>query len=302
MTALLAAVLLQTPDQINLLERVDQAELAVFGLKDDGGRTMDCLKVAETAPGSYLGVYHTLIDGSFKLQIAESKDLRHWTRTAVLEDHAHQGTIRKWDQGWLLAWEKDGGEGNWIRVATYATLAYLHAGKPAKVKDLPRSLSKYAEGTPSIFTAFDYGRGRSEIRLRFHFYRDGDVDRQAAGVLTDFDRWEEGPVNHANELLGETYHGNIGDRDEVATPNGSFELIECQKVKNDWASWRIVASYMKGYRELAIKTPKGSTSFANPNCTLLADGRTVMTLFLPSQGAALGEGGCLLYTVRFKPE
>ena len=51
--------------------------------------------------------------------------------------------------------------------------------------------------------------------------------------------------------------------------------------------------------QLAITTDGGSTAFANPAITFLRlpDGRSgfVATLFLPSEGAAPGESGQLIY-------
>jgi hypothetical protein len=50
---------------------------------------------------------------------------------------------------------------------------------------------------------------------------------------------------------------------------------------------------------LRIMTDGGSTAFANPSCTALRapNGRraVVVTLFIPSQGAAPGENGELIY-------
>jgi hypothetical protein len=78
-------------------------------------------------------------------------------------------------------------------------------------------------------------------------------------------------------------------------------VVEAQHIKRDFGSWR---TYIYDYdaREAhptRIRTDGGSTAFANPHVTALKapDGRRALavSLFVPGEGAANGEGGQLIY-------
>ncbi|HZX04078.1 hypothetical protein, partial [Kribbella sp.] len=107
--------------------------------------------------------------------------------------------------------------------------------------------------------------------------------------------------NFDNALLYWGVGGNIGDRDNTTYGGYQFGLIEGQYTKGDFGSWRtFLYDYQTGNADkTAITTDGGSTAFANPTITNLKtpDGRPaiVVTLFIPSQGAAPGESGELIY-------
>lgn len=286
---------------IAALESPGNAPYVRFAASDDQGATLDCLKIVEDAPQRYLGVSHALRDGVFELRLSESTDLLHWQYVAVLDRHAHQGTLRRVGVAWLVAYEKDGPDGNWIELAAYPTTADLRAAKPERRISLPRTLSRFAQGTPDIRSVAIQGTwDRSEVALGFHYYRDGDVDRQSFGVLRDWRDWTERELLTTNRALEDQFRGNIGDRDTLQWGHETLMLLEAQRTKNDWASWTILFGPSSApFRELHIRTPDHARSFANPNWTkvTLPDGRPgiAVTLFLPSQGASTRESGSLIY-------
>lgn len=303
MVTLLAqlAVLNPLATMAAVVTNVGASSVRAFDAKDTEGNGLDCLKVIEIGAHDYLGICHSLQGGSFKVRLVRSSNLLTWSRVVTLDDHAHQGTIQKVGSKFVLAWEKDGPNGNWIRVCGYAALTDLLAGNASIQKDLPRTLSPAAEGTPS-FDKVDLGTSwaSSTITLRHHYYRNADVDRQAMGTLTGFTNWSTKAVAEGTETLEQTYHGNMGDRDTICAFGRQFDLLEAQLVKNDWATWRILLRQrVRPYKQLAIQTPGGSTSFANPTWSLihLPNGKPgiVVTLFIPSEGAAPGEAGELIY-------
>ncbi|MBC8065502.1 MAG: hypothetical protein H7Y17_11765 [Chlorobia bacterium] len=301
MVPILLAALMSPSIQVeSILSRPIDAVHKRYNAMDDKGVMLDCLKVEQTGPSKYIGVHHALIDGVFQLRLIESSNLLDWKHVRKLDGHAHQGTLRKFGDQWLLAWEKDGPKGNWIHLALFSNLADLLTGKVDRQIGLPRSLSKFAEGTPSIFNWNDPRHPeRSVMTIRFHYWRDGDVDRQAEGSLGNFKTWRAEVRLGAVASLDSLYRGNIGDRDYF-TAGQSYEILEAQMQKNDWSSWRILLREgSKPFNELKIVTEKGSRSFANPAVTVLnlPDGKPGIfaSYFLPSQGNHKDEAGQLIY-------
>jgi len=295
---------------IAIIESVTSATAHRYLTRDDLGNSMDTLKIIPGAAGGYLGVYHTLVGGVFMVKLATSRDLVMWTHAAELDAHGSQPTIAPLPGGgFVVAYEKDAGctgtgpGGNCLRFQHYASLAALLAGTADRVFQAPRTLSKCAEGTPNVYAArLAPTIEQSSIDVGFHYFRDCDVDRQARGTLSDFSSWSarpDGELNTALEAFGPL--GNIGDRDVIASDGGVFNVHEVQFTKGDFGSWR---AYLYDWLTrqavpLRIRTHRGSVAFANPTVTALAapSGRlaVVVTLFIPSEGAAPGEGGELVY-------
>jgi len=302
MVALMLAFLASGPGTVEeILSRPVDAVFRRFNAKDEAGRGLDCLKVQPSNGNRYLGVHHTLSSGAFRLDLVESRDLLNWRFVTKIDDHAHQGTIFPVGNGWVLAWEKDGPDGNFIHLAAFDSTADLRANRPAKSVNLPKQFSRSAEGTPNIRRViFDGDWSRSQIDLGFHFWRHSDVDRQAFGWVSGFEKMTYCGIDRINESLEATYQGNIGDRDEFEVGRRTYRVLEAQYKKGDWGSWRILFGEPSGKMvELKIATPGRSTSFANPAVTTLTlpNGKPglLVSYFLPSQGNAKGESGQLIY-------
>ncbi len=283
-----------------ILSRPIDATQKRFNAKDDKGVVLDCIKVEQIGPKRYIGVHHALINDVFHLRLVESNNLLDWKHIRTIEQHGHQGTLKKSGSRWLMAWEKDGPKGNWIHISAFDSVDDLIQGKPAKKIDLPRELSQFAEGTPSIYGKIPDGPwDKMQLDIRFHYWRDGDVDRQAEGKLLNFKTWRSEIRKGAPLPLESIYRGNIGDRDYF-TLDKEYEVLEGQYRKNDWTSWRILLrDARQPFKELKIVTEKKSTSFANPAVTVLTlpNGKrgAFVGYFMPSQGNHKDESGQLIY-------
>ena len=312
--ALFVAVALQGAPKIDpvttrlvaLLTNVPNATAHRYRAMDDQGRTLDCLKIIELAPGDYLGVYHTLRDREFQLHLGRSTNLLHWSHRAVLDQRASQGAIWRGPRGdFLLAYEVNVPKAVIIRLRHYANLEALLTARFDREMDLPRTLAPTAEGTPSFERVELNGDlATSRIDLRIHYYRDMKVDRAARGTLLGFTNWTATHDHDIDDALkGWGVAGNIGDRDEFMFAGRKFLIQEGQLKPNDWTSWRVYLIDDSGLGALIIPVQShgGSRSFANPAVTRLRDpaGKwcLAVTLFLPSQGNARGEAGTLIYVV-----
>lgn len=294
-----------------IVENVTQADGKRYALHDDAGHTMDTVKVIQDSTGGYLAVSHFMYtDGHFRVNLATSSDLLtwHWVRELAGSNTgpASQPTIAQASNGgFVVAWEQEspGGGNNHLAFRYFASRTDLLAGKVARSYDAPRRLSSCAEGTPNIYSiklAPDIDH--STIDVGGHYWWNCDRDRQQRGTLTNFNSWTtSAQPNFDNALLYWGVGGNIGDRDQAYFLGYSFGLIEGQYTKGDFGSWRVfLYDYQTGNADrTAIQTDGGSTAFANPTLTALKtpSGQRAMliTLFIPSEGAAPGEAGELLY-------
>ena len=274
-----------------------------FGMKDNRGATMDVLRVVKADEVyTYLGVYHSMVsNGQFKLYLAGSNDLKNWTYLTELGDRAHQGEIKKWGSGYLIANEQDPIQGsNNIQIRFYSSYTSLVAGIPSNDKSISRSFSSFAEGTPDIRIVEGSSPSASNILIGYHFYDNGIRDQQAFGILknfTDWRTWKDEVSNYNIQLMG--YNGNIGGRSGFVH-NRNYVLQEAQVTSGDWSSWRLLFGDGAFYYTLNNATPLGSVSFANPGIALISGTNTfAVTSFLPSQGNQNGEIGELLYSVQF---
>jgi len=295
-----------TTNLVSLLANVPNATTHRYRATDDHGRTLDCLKILELAPGDYLGVYHTLQDRGFQLHLGRSTNLLHWSHRAVLDQRSSQGAIWHGPRGdFLLAYEVNVPKAVIIRVRHYANLDAILNARFDREIDLPRTLAPTAEGTPSFERVELNGDlATSRIDLRIHYYRDMKVDRAARGTLLGFTNWTARPDPEIDEALyGYGVKGNIGDRDHFVFDGRKFLIQEGQLKPNDWTSWRVflLDDTNRSAVQINVRTHAGSRSFANPAVTRLRDpaGKWCLaaTLFLPSQGNARGEAGTLIYVV-----
>ncbi len=279
-----------------------------YALRDSVGNTMDTLKIIANPSGGYLGVYHR----GDEVKLATSVDLLTWIFRVTLDPQATQPTICTLPTGGFLTaveFNNQVGSGGQVRLRHYPTIAALLSGSFNRERTIPRTLSACNEGTPTIISAsLTPDIDHSVIDLAFHFQRNCDVDRQARGVLTNFSTWSAtaDPVTDngliaAAAAQGRIVNGNIGDRDTTVFDNIRLSVHEIQYTKGDFGSWRVYLHNWQtgGYDYQPILTHRGSTAFANPSITTLTSpsGKpaVVCSVFVPSEGAAPGEGGQLVY-------
>ena len=273
-----------------------------FDLKDNRNTGMDVLRIVKADEAYlYLGVSHSMVsDGQFKLYLSGSNDLKTWTSIIELGDRAHQGDIKKWGDGYLLANEQDVVQGsNNVQIRYYASYSDLISNNPSYNKSISRNFSNLAEGTPDIRTIEGTSPTTSTIVIGYHYYDNGIRDQQAFGILhnfTDWKTWKDEVSNYNIQELG--FQGNIGGRSSFFN-SGNFILQEAQIASGDWSSWRILFGNGAFYCTMPFTTPLGSTSFANPGISQVDTNKFAVTSFMPSQGNNVGEKGELLYTVQF---
>jgi hypothetical protein len=290
-----------TKQKIDKLNNVKSSN-PLFNLKDSKNFGMDVLRIVKADEAyTYLGVYHsTSGTDHFKLYLAGSNDLKSWTNITELGDRAHQGYIKKWGNGYLVANEQDVVQGsNNIQIRYYSSYANLITNKSDFSKSINRSFSNLAEGTPDIQIVEGNDPANSHILIGFHYYDNGIRDQQAFGILRNFNDWRAWKDEVSNFNIQEMgYKGNIGARSGF-THSGKHVLQEAQITSNDWSSWRLLFGNGAFYYTLHPETPLGSISFANPGITMIEPDKFAVTSFMPSQGNNGGEKGELFYTVQF---
>jgi hypothetical protein len=289
------------------IENVTAANASVYNAKDSNGNGMDCAKIIQDPNGGYIAVYHVeQSSGLFSVYLATSTDLIHWTYQVSLGTGASQPTIQLLSNGgFLVLWEQvnSSGADNHIRFNYYSSRANLMVGTVTQTYDAAQSLSTCAEGTPNIYSVnLVPDLANSVIDVGGHYNMNCSVDQQQRGSLVNFSKWVSTPqpqINNAVKYWGVA--GNIGERDALDYRGYNFELIEGDSVAGNWADWDLYCyDFQTGNADkLSITTAGGSTSFANPRITRLiapnGEPAIVTTIFIPSQGAASGEAGELIY-------
>jgi hypothetical protein len=284
------------------IENVTQANVRRYAATDSAGRTMDTAKIIADPAGGYMAVYHTMISSVFHVSLATSSDLINWTFRRDLGSHASQPHMTTLSNGgFLVAWEQD--PNNHLAFKYYSNRTNLLNGTVARSFDAPRLLSSCAEGTPNIYSVtLNPDIDHSTIDLGQHYYWNCDRDRQARGTLTNFNSWTtSAQPNYDNAILHWGVGGNIGDRDALWFKGYQFATIEGQFAKGDFGTWRtFLYDYQTGNADTtSIQTNGGSTAFANPSITNMkapnGSPAIVVSLFIPSEGAAPGESGQLIY-------
>lgn len=297
---------------INLIQDVRAAKGYRYGTRDSQGSTMDTAKVIENPSGGYLAAYHT----GNTVRLATSTDMLNWTYKVTLDPASSQPTIMAISSGgFIMAAEYNNGSGGQLRLKHYPNLTALYAGSADKTYTAARTLSNCNEGTPSINSvSLNPDISNSVIDLGIHYHRNCDVDRQARATLTNFTTWTtqaqpalDTALISAATAVGQTVNGNVGDRDTLPFGGSLYNIHEVQYVKGStgqngsFASWRpYIYNHSTGAAKLlTLTTHKGSTAFANPTFTLVKSPSgapsIVVTMFVPSEGAASGEGGELIY-------
>jgi hypothetical protein len=120
----------------------------VSGSGDSSGVSMDTLQVTQTG-ATYLGVYHWCTDSGCEVRLATSSDLEAWRFRVTLDAGASQPYLRSdGGSGYVLAVES--GTGNHVRLRHYRSLDDLLGARADRSFDASRTLSRCAEGTPTI--------------------------------------------------------------------------------------------------------------------------------------------------------
>lgn len=285
-----------------IIESVTAADAYIYNARDSEGRVMDTAKIIEDPDGGYLAIYHSYIDGAFHVSIATSADLLNWAFERELGDNASQPyLVALPDGGFIAAWEQE--PDNHLAFRYYSSREDLLNGVASRSFDAPQWLSDCAEGTPNIYSIeLSPDIDQSIIDVGAHYYRNCDRDLQQRGTLKNFESWEAEPQTELDEALIQLgVEGSIGDRDTVLYKEHLFSVIEGQFIQGDWRTWRpfLIAYETGAVEQLNIITHGGSTAFANPTITNLpapnGGSALVVTLFVPSEGAAPGEAGELIY-------
>jgi hypothetical protein len=311
-----APQLVVTPDDargVRLAGLLDPrgADAFVAHATDDVGSSLDALDVIAAppgrgVPGRYIGVHHTLVGGVFSTKLATSNNLTTWTHRADLDTHASQPTLAALpDGGFVLALERDTPDVQYVSRSNlvlrhYASWAALAAGSFDREASLPRTLAPTAEGTPGLNVTSWNGPDASQIAITFHYLKNISVDRQAAGVLTNFAAagWAPQPDAAANSLfVGLGTRGNLGDRADLLYEGHPFAVLEAQSIKADFATWRwyLYDRERDEARRLTIRGLAGSYALGNPTVRTLTGpaGQPLILIsgFAFSEGAGAGEAG-----------
>jgi hypothetical protein len=281
---------------IGIIDSLNLSDGYCFDTKDNLGHGMDCAKIIDNPNGGYIAVYHHVdSQGIFYVYIAKSTNLLDWTYIDTLASNASQPAIQQTsDSGYVVAWEQT--RRNHVKVNYYNNLTDLFNGISSKSFDIPQSLSSCAEGTPNIYSA-----SKDSVIIGFHYYMNCVVDRQTQGVLVNFNSWSCSTNTELDDaLIYWGVKGNIGDRDFIKFNDFGFTIIEGQFINGDFGSFRsfLYDNQTKAAVQLNIKTPKGSTNFANPTVSSIhfnGKDALVMTFFVPSKAADCGEAGELIY-------
>lgn len=271
---------------------------------------LDTVKIIETSPKNYIGVYHTCekISGNCDymiVKLARSTDLANWYFVRDLFPAAQPTIAKLSNGGYLLAYE------NWhnsstvtIKFVYYQDLNSLFSGNYSYQFDAPNTFSNL-EGTPNIYSVtLSPDILHSQISVGFHYYdREKNGDRDAKATLTNFSSWSAQPdtqINSKLEALGLTV---IGDRDTMNFRGKQYALIEGATGTSTGLTWRI---YLFDYSQnemipLSVETKNGSISISNPtfsNITLpLGMPGIVMAYFIHDWNH--GESGELIFYKKY---
>jgi hypothetical protein len=291
----------QLQDLIEDIPCADSGRVS-YGVTDNLGASMDVLDPIADPAGGYLGVYHTAFGPhpwEFRISLAHSADLIHWMRIVVVDPlGASMPTLCALPAtgGFLLAYEKKIPHvGNIVRLRYYASLAELQVGRFAAQRDLPRTFSRFNDGTPTILSVtWHHSLARSVIHIGFHYETNTrgrrGPDREAIGTLVDFRRWTartERPLDVALDRQG--LSGSHGDWRQFSFAGDRWRIYEGETTWGDFASWRIVLQSTSSGQlyplTLSSDTQAISNSVANPIVAVLPapDGGgqvLVVTLYL----------------------
>jgi hypothetical protein len=257
-----------------------------FDARDDHRDSMSVLDPVPSPTGDYLGVYHTEFTppgrrwaADFRISLARSTDLIHWTRVAVLDPTgASMPTLSAIPgaSGYLLAYEKRrrAGGGDVVRLRYYPSLFWLLGGQWAAQRDLPLTFSPFNDGTPTIlWVHWNGGLARSAIGLGFHYETalagQRAPDREALGTLRGFRAWtarRDPATDSALDRQG--LLGSHGDWRRFDFAGAGWRMYEAQTAFDDFGAWHVILESESSGRMYPVTLTLGSrpvsSSFANP--------------------------------------
>jgi hypothetical protein len=212
------------PEQRLAIALSNVGSSAHFHVRDDHGLGMDTLKVVQ-AGAQYLGVYHNCSTGTCQVRLATSSDLVTWRYHTTLDPWASQPYLAVASDGtYVLAVEAD--SDHHVRFRRYSTLAALMSATSDRRFDAPKTLSRCAEGTPSIRSAT-----ATTVNVAMHYFADCQTDREASGVLTNWMTWTAGKLASRDAALTAAGAvGKHGDRDAVRYAGTVLTVYEGQLV------------------------------------------------------------------------
>jgi hypothetical protein len=292
-----------------------------FNTRDNLGDSMSVLDPQPSPTGGYLGVYHTEFQppgrrrlADFRVSLARSTDLIHWTRAVVLDPTgASMPTLRAipGTPGYLLAYEKrPRSTGNVVRIRYYPSLFWLLAGQWKAQRDLPLTFSPYNNGTPTIlWLRWNGALARSEIGLGFHYESayngQRGPDREAIGTLRGFRLWTARTDARTDGSLDrQGLAGSHGDWRQFSFGGASWRLYEAQTAFDDFGAWRVVLQSESSRHMYGVTLTMGaqpvSSSFANPVARVEPAPRgrgevLVVTMFLFAAHGSAARGELVYY-------
>ena len=215
-----------------------------YGTTDNLGGSMDVLDPIADPAGGYLGVYHTQFGshaGEFRISLAQSPDLIHWTRIVVLDPlGASMPTLRPipGSTGFLLAYEQRSRRPSATSFALYyTTLAALLSGHYAAQRARRANAVQLQQRDPDDpLDRLAHGPVQLGDQFGFHYeteQSDGrGPDREAIGTVIDFRHWSARPdlqTDSALEQLG--LHGSHGTGGSSASTAGAGECTRARSVR-----------------------------------------------------------------------
>ncbi|MDQ6744444.1 MAG: hypothetical protein M3Z27_00245 [Actinomycetota bacterium] len=273
--------------------------------------------------GGYLAVYDSPFGSpagasaaAFRVSLARSMDLIHWTRVAILDSSgANSPTLRSVPDdrgGYVLAYEKYARSHPYdhVRVRYYRDLSDVLANRFAAQVDLPRRDSRFNNGTPDFRSIAWHGSlRRSVLELGFHYETTlgghPGPDREALGIIRGFRTWY--PVrNSAADLAinAAGFRESHGLSRQFSFGGRFWRVYEGESIPNDFGSWHVLLYDVraKGMYPLTMRTAVGtsSTSFGVPTAQVEPNpgGRgqvLVVTMFIFGSGGASSRAGELVY-------
>jgi hypothetical protein len=292
-----------------------------FNTRDDNGDQMSVLDSIPNPSGGYLGVYHTEFQPyhepgglDFRISLARSRDLIHWTRLTILDPTgASMPTLQPVPRGpgYLLAYEKRAPDGGGVvRLRYYPGLGSLVAGRFSAQRDIPRSFSPYNDGTPTItWVHWNGALGRSAIGLGFHYESaPGGVrgpDREALGTLRRFRIWTAHTDSSTDARLDrQGLAGSHGDWRPFSFDDAGWRVYEAQSAFDNFGTWRVMLDSPSSQRMYPVHLTMGakpvSSSYANPVARVepapYGPGRVlVVTMFLFAANGPEAAGELVYY-------